>query len=67
MTIKEDHIGKGLVKNINKNNITENNNVKKEPCFYCLNEAEYYDVVVDKDSFIVGAVCKKHVTNYLSG
>jgi hypothetical protein len=55
------------VKNINKNNITENNNVKKEPCFYCLNEAEYYDVVVDKDSFIVGAVCKKHVTNYLSG
>ncbi len=40
--------------------------MNKEPCFYCSNEAEYYDVVIDNDSFLIGAVCKKHVTNYLS-
>ena len=39
----------------------------KEKCYYCENEAEYQDVVIDNESFIVDAVCKQHITNYLSG
>lgn len=38
-----------------------------EKCYYCDNDAEYNDLVGEKNNFSVAGVCKKHVKNYLQG
>lgn len=39
----------------------------KEKCYYCNNEAQYNELVLDGKDFVVTGVCKAHAQNYYQG